>query len=37
MVAIFINRLGKRPIMIPVRDIVMAKELVPLFLTYIVR
>jgi transposase InsO family protein len=36
MVAIFINRLGKRPITIPVRDIVTAKELAPLFLTYIV-
>ena len=37
IVAIFINRLSKRPITIPVRDIVMAKELAPLFLTYIVR
>jgi hypothetical protein len=36
MVVIFINRLGKRPITIPVRDTVTAKELVPLFLTYIV-
>jgi hypothetical protein len=37
MVVIFINYLGKRPITIPVRDIVIAKELAPLFLTYIVR
>jgi transposase InsO family protein len=37
MVAIFVDRLGKRPITIPVRDIVTAKELAPLFLTHIVR
>jgi hypothetical protein len=36
MVVIFIDRLGKRPITIPVRDIVTAKELAPLFLTHIV-
>jgi hypothetical protein len=36
IVVIFINCLGKYSITIPVRDIVMAKELVPLFLTYIV-
>jgi hypothetical protein len=36
IVVIFINYLGKYPITIPVRDIVTAKELVPLFLTYIV-
>jgi transposase InsO family protein len=36
MVAIFVDCLGKRPITISVRDIVTAKELAPLFLTYIV-
>jgi hypothetical protein len=37
MVVIFVDRLGKRPITIPVRDTVTAKELALLFLTYIVR
>jgi transposase InsO family protein len=37
MVAIFVDRLGKRPITIPVRDTVTAKELAPLFLTHVVR
>jgi hypothetical protein len=37
MIVIFINRLGKYSITIPVRNKVTAKELVPLFLTYIVR
>jgi transposase InsO family protein len=37
MVVIFIDRLGKCPITIPVRDTVMAKELAPLFLTHVVR
>jgi hypothetical protein len=37
MVAIFVDRLGKRPITIPVRDTITAKQLVPLFLTYVVR
>ena len=37
MVAIFIDRLGKRPITIPVHDTITAKELVPLFLLYVVR
>ena len=37
IVAIFVNRLGKRPITILVRDTVTAKELAPLFLTYVVR
>ena len=37
MVAIFVDRLGKRPITIPVRDTITAKELVPLFLLYVVR
>ena len=36
MVAIFVDRLGKRPITILVRDIVITRELVPLFFTYIV-
>jgi hypothetical protein len=36
IVVIFINRLGKYLITISVRDIVTAKELVLLFLTYIV-
>jgi transposase InsO family protein len=36
MVVIFVNCLGKCPITIPVRDTVTAKELAPLFLTYIV-
>ena len=36
IVAIFVNRLGKRPITILVRDTVIAKELAPLFLTYVV-
>ena len=36
IIVIFINCLGKCPIIIPVRDIVIAKELVPLFLIYIV-
>jgi hypothetical protein len=37
MVAIFVDRLGKRPITIPVRDTVTAKELAPLFLLHVVR
>jgi transposase InsO family protein len=37
MVAIFVDRLGKRPITIPVRDTITAKELAPLFLTHVVR
>jgi hypothetical protein len=37
MVAIFVDRLGKRPITIPVRDTVTARELAPLFLTHVVR
>jgi hypothetical protein len=32
-----VDRLGKRPITILVRDTIIAKELAPLFLTYIVR
>jgi len=37
MVAIFVDRLGKRPITIPVRDTITARELVPLFLMHVVR
>ena len=37
MVAIFVDRLGKRPITIPVRDTVTARELAPLFLLHVVR
>ena len=37
IVVIFINYINKYPIIISIRDIVIAKELVPLFLTYIVR
>ena len=37
MVAIFVDRLSKRPITIPVRDTITAKELVPLFLIHVVR
>jgi hypothetical protein len=36
IVAIFVDRSGKRPITIPVRDTVTAKELAPLFLMYVV-
>ncbi len=37
MIALFVDRLGKRPITIPVRDTITAKQLVPLFLLYVVR
>jgi hypothetical protein len=37
MVAIFVDRLGKRPITILVQDTITAKELVPLFLLHVVR
>ena len=37
MVAIFVDRLGKRPITVPVCDTITAKELVPLFLLHVVR
>jgi transposase InsO family protein/predicted aspartyl protease len=37
MVAIFVDRLGKRPVTIPVRDTITARELAPLFLTHVVR
>jgi transposase InsO family protein len=37
MVAIFVDRLSKRPITIPVRDTITAKELAPLFILHVVR
>src|SRR6266536_63615 len=37
MVAIFVDRLGKRPITVPVRDTITAKELVPVFLMHVAR
>jgi len=37
MVAIFVDRLSKRPITIPVRDTITARELAPLFLLHVVR
>ena len=37
IVAIFVNRLSKRPITVPIKDMIIAKELVPLFLLYILR
>jgi hypothetical protein len=36
MVAIFVDQLSKRLIIIPIRDIITAKQLVPLFLLYVV-
>ncbi len=37
MIALFVDRLGKRPIIIPVRNTIIAKQLVPLFLLYVIR
>ena len=37
MVAIFVDRLSKRLITIPIRDMITMKELVLLFLTYVVQ
>ena len=37
MVAIFVDRLSKRPIIVPVKDTITAKELVPLFLLHVLR
>ena len=37
MVAIFVDRLSKRPITVPVRDTITARELVPIFLTHVAR
>ena len=36
IVVIFVDRLGKQLITVLVRDIIIAKELVPIFLIYIV-
>ncbi len=37
MIVLFVDRLGKRLIIIPVRNTIIAKQLVPLFLLYVVR
>jgi len=37
MVAIFVDRLGKRPISVPVQDTITARQLAPLFLVHVVR
>ena len=37
IVAIFVDRLSKRLITVPIKDTIIAKELVPLFLLYILR
>ena len=37
MVVVFVDRLSKRPITIPVRDTITARELVPLFLLHVIR
>jgi transposase InsO family protein len=37
MVVIFVDRLGKRPISVPVRDTITARGLAPIFLTQVVR
>ncbi len=37
IVAIFVDYLEKRPVSIPVRDTIIAKQLVPLFLIHIIR
>ena len=37
MVVIFVDRLSKRPITVPIRDTITARELVPIFLTDVVR
>ena len=37
MVVVFVDRLSKHPITIPVRDTITARELVPLFLSHMVR
>jgi hypothetical protein len=36
-VAIFIDRLGKRPILVPVRDTVTTRDLAQIFIIYIIR
>ncbi len=37
IIVLFVDRLGKRPIIIPVRNTIIAKQLVLLFLLYVVR
>jgi hypothetical protein len=37
IITLFVDRLGKRPIIIPVRNTIIAKQLVLLFLLYVVR
>jgi hypothetical protein len=37
MVAIFVDRLGKRPISVPVRDTVTARDLAQIFITHVMR
>ena len=37
MVVIFVDRLSKCPITIPVRDTITTKELVPLFLEHVIQ
>jgi hypothetical protein len=37
IIALFVDRLGKRPITIPIYNIIIAKQLVLLFLLYVVR
>jgi transposase InsO family protein len=37
IVVIFVDRLGKRPITIPIRNTITVRELAPLFLTNVVR
>jgi len=36
MVAIFVDRLGKRLIIILIRDTIIARELAPLFLLHVI-
>jgi hypothetical protein len=37
IVAIFVDRLGKRPILVPVRDAVTARDLAQIFITHVMR
>ncbi len=37
IIALFVDRLGKRPITIPIRNTITTKQLAPLFLLYVVR
>jgi hypothetical protein len=36
MITLFVNRLGKRPIIILIYNTIIAKQLVPLFVLYVV-